>query len=157
MQYAPTNKYINMDNIILISACLLGLHTRYDGKDNLRKELLEEFEDYILIPICPEQLGGLSTPRPPAEIIIGSGEDVLAGKSRICTNEENIDVTAQFIRGAQETLYLIKLLNCKKIILKQRSPSCGYGQIVRKGKTIKGNGITSALLLQYNIEIIAKD
>ena len=129
----------------LCSACLLGICCRYDGKSNLHPKIKELASTEILIPVCPEQLGGLSTPRPPCEI---KGQKVIIkdGKS----------VTDEFKKGAREVLRIAKLLNIKKAILKQRSPSCGCGQIYDGTFTntiIEGFGITAKLLKNNGIKV----
>ena len=140
----------------LISACLVGVNCKYDGKNNLQKlnsEILKKYKQGKLIPVCPEQLGGLKTPRTPAQIQNASGEDVLDGKAKILT-EKGADLTEQFVKGAEEVLKIAKALNIKKVIFKQRSPSCGCGQIYDGTftKTVKeGNGITTALLKRNGI------
>lgn len=132
---------------ILVSACLLGLKCRYDGKEVSNLEVLKIKEKYSLIPVCPEQLGGLSTPRPPAEI-----------KNARVINNKNKDVTEEYKKGAEEALKLAKIFDCKYAILKERSPSCGYGQIYDgtfSGKLIPGKGITAELLIKNGIKVIA--
>jgi len=148
----------------LCSACLLGINCKYDGKNNLDKapkELIEEFKKGNLIPICPEQLGGLPTPRERARIKGGDGNDVLKGKAIVIT-ENKKEVTKGFLKGAYEVLKIAKKLKIKEAILKQRSPSCGFGQIYKavfdkKGnfldKIIRGDGVTTALLKQNRIKL----
>ncbi len=142
----------------IISGCLVGINCKYDGKNNLsdiNPKILKEYKQGKLIPVCPEQLGGLPTPREGAQIHKGSGNDVLNKKAKIITRQ-GIDVTEQFIKGAKETLKIIKSLNIKEVIFKQRSPSCGCGQIYDGTftKTIKkGNGVTTALLKRNGIKI----
>lgn len=133
---------------ILISACLLGVNCRYNATGKMIPELEELISKHLLIPICPEQLGGLSTPRSPAEI---RGESVI--------NKDSVDLTAEFIRGAEETLKLAKIYNCKFAILKERSPSCGSGKIYDGtfSKTIvDGDGFTAKLLKENGIKIIGE-
>ena len=134
---------------ILVSACLLGLKCKYDGNDNKSDELLKVISmGYNLIPVCPEQLGGLPTPRKPAEII-----------NRNVINKDNEDVTENFINGANEVLKLSKLYDVKLAILKERSPSCGFGEIYDgtfNKVLIKGNGICADLLSNNNIKIIGE-
>ncbi len=135
--------------MILVSACLAGIKCKYDGGDNRHEKVVELVRKGLAIPVCPEQLGGLSTPRPPAEIV---GDQVISA--------QKIDLTAIFQRGAEETLQLAKLANCRKAILKQRSPSCGYGQIYDgtfNAAITNGNGITAALLAQNGIEILTEE
>lgn len=128
---------------ILISACLVGLCTRYDSQIKYEPELLEKLESSTWIPICPEQLGGLPTPREAADIIGGDGRDVLAGTARVLT-KSGADLTAEFIHGAEQVLHIARLQNVKKAYLKARSPSCAvHGKI----------GVTAALLQANNINI----
>ncbi len=127
----------------LCSACLLGVKCRYDGKSSLNKKVLDLAAKETLIPVCPEQLGGLPTPRSPSEQRNGK-----------VVTKDGKDVTDNFKRGAEETLRLAKIYGCKEAILKQRSPSCGYGKIYDgtfSGKLIKGNGVTAELLRKNGI------
>lgn len=143
----------------MISACLMGVNCKYNSKNNYTKQLdifLKEGE-YMLI--CPEQLGGLSTPRKPCEIVGGSAGDVLDGKAKVL-NENREDVTSNFIRGANEVLGIANKINAKKAILKSRSPSCGCGEVYNgnfEKKLIKGNGITTELLIRNNIIVLTEE
>ena len=137
---------------VLVSACLLGIACRYDGKSKPNEavlRLLENNSDEIrLIPICPEQLGGLPTPRVPSE---KAGEKVI--------NRVDIDVTVQYQKGAKEALKLAKLYHCESAILKERSPSCGRGEIYDGSFTktlISGDGTTAELLKQNGIRVIGE-
>lgn len=130
---------------ILVSACLLGVHCRYDGNGVLQEEIKQLSKEHHLIPVCPEIFGGLATPRDPAERI---GECVITKKGE--------DVTAQYTKGAEEVLQLCKFYDCHYAILKERSPSCGYGKIYDGafcGTLIEGNGVTAQLLADYGVEI----
>ena len=130
---------------ILVSACLLGVCCRYDGASKPCPQILKLAERHTLIPVCPEQLGGISTPRPPAE---RRGNCVLT--------EQGIDVTQQYQRGAEETLRLYNLLGCEAAILKERSPSCGSGEIYDGSftrTTICGDGVTAERLKQAGIPV----
>lgn len=123
---------------LLVSACLLGAACKYSGGDNYCPQVAALRERCQLIPVCPEQLGGLPTPRPPAEL---QGD-------RVCTKDGR-DVTAQYHRGARETLKLAQFFGCTGAVLKARSPSCGCGQIYDGTFTstvIPGDGVTAALL-----------
>ena len=134
----------------LISACLAGVNCKYDGGNNEDEKILELVKAGKAILVCPEQLGGLPTPRLPAEIVEKDNE-----RKVIAT--DGTDVTSQFIKGAIETLKIAKMMNIKKVILKSRSPSCGYGRIYDGSfsKTLKyGNGFTAELLEENGIEII---
>jgi uncharacterized protein YbbK (DUF523 family) len=106
----------------------------------------------MLAPVCPEQLGGLPTPRPPAQIIGGSGEDVLGGTARVLAPDGR-DLTAAFLRGARETLLLCRCLGITEAILKGDSPSCGVGRIYRGTERVPGNGVTAALLIREGITV----
>ena len=133
---------------ILISACLLGINCRYDGKSNKLDGIEELMSKHTFIPICPEQLGGLKTPRVAAEI-----------KDNKVVNKDLEDVTEEFEKGASEALKFAKLYNCKYAILKERSPSCGNGRIYDGtfSKTlIDGDGVTAKLLKENGLEIIGE-
>ena len=130
---------------LLVSACLLGCPCRYDGASKPCPAVLALAERHELVPVCPEQLGGLATPRPPAERQGG----------RVVTNS-GTDVTAQYRRGAEETLKLCKLLDCQAALLKERSPSCGRGQVYDgtfPGTLTAGDGVTAALLEEHGIPV----
>ena len=133
-----------MENI-LISACLLGVCCRYDGESKPIMQTVALMERYHLIPVCPEQLGGLSTPREPSE----RRADAVVTKS-------GADVTAQFRRGAEQALHLARLYGCKAAVLKERSPSCGSGEIYDgtfSGRLMPGDGVTAALLKENGIAV----
>ncbi len=133
---------------LLISACLLGCACRYDGRSKPHKKAIELAETHDLIPFCPECMGGLMTPRPPAEI---QGERVI--------NAENVDVTVQYRKGAEEALRLCKTLGITRAVLKAKSPSCGKGEVYDGTftKTLtKGNGVTAQLLMEHGIEVLTE-
>jgi uncharacterized protein YbbK (DUF523 family) len=133
---------------ILISGCLLGIHCRYDGTGMLEKGLIQNMQQHHFIPICPEQLGGLQTPRDPAECV---GNKVITKKGE--------DVTNQYMAGAEEALKVASLYNCKVAILKERSPSCGCGKIYDgtfSNHLVEGDGITSQLLKKNGIKVIGE-
>ncbi|HHY71572.1 MAG TPA: DUF523 domain-containing protein [Thermoanaerobacterales bacterium] len=140
----------------LISACLLGLNTRYDGESNPETVFLEMVKTGEAIPFCPEQAGGLPTPRDPSEIIGGDGRDVLKGKARVITDKGQ-DVTEKFLKGAKETCKLAKLLGVDKAILKSKSPSCGCKCVYDgtfSGSLREGMGVTAAYLREHGINVI---
>lgn len=135
-----------MKEKVLVSACLLGVDCKYNGGNNYDEEIFKELEKYELIPVCPEIFGGLPTPRKPSEIV---GDKVI--------NNEGLDVTNSFKRGAEETLELAKKLGVKRAILKAKSPSCGNGKIYDgtfTGTIIDGDGITTKFLKENGIEVI---
>jgi len=143
----------------LVSACLLGIRCSWDGTDKYKNEkVIALLKKEVLIPICPEQLGGLGTPRIRQEIQNGTGEEVLDGKTRV-KNEAGEDVTRQFIRGAKEALRIARQYNIREFIGKSKSPSCGCGLIYDgsfTGKLIKGDGVTVALFKRNGIKVISE-
>ena len=130
---------------ILVSACLLCVNCRYSG-DGKRIDGIERLMECAeLIPVCPEILGGLPTPRPPAERV----------DDRVM-NCEGADVTAAFARGAEETLRLAELFGAKLALLKERSPSCGMGRIYDgsfQGRIVDGSGVTAELLAAHGVSV----
>ncbi|NOR21303.1 MAG: DUF523 domain-containing protein [Candidatus Aminicenantes bacterium] len=143
----------------LISACLLGINCRWDKKHNKNDKALELLNNEILIPVCPEQLGGLNTPRARQEIQEGTGKDVLERKSKVI-NENGEDVTEQFINGAEETLRIANLFQVREFIGKSHSPSCSCEKIYDgtfSGKLIDGYGVTTELLKRNGIKIIREE
>ena len=144
----------------LISACLLGVRCPWGGDDKYKSErAIELAQVEPLIPVCPEQLGGLPTPRVPQEIQGGTGKDVLNGKCKVM-NRNGEDITRQFIRGAEETLRIAQQFKVNVFIAKSRSPSCGCGQIYDgsfSGKLISGDGVTTALLKGNGIRVITEE
>ncbi len=145
---------------ILISSCLLGLNTRYDGKNKLNEKLVELARNKQIVFVCPEQLSGLSTPREPAEIEAGkSSKDVLEGNARVITISGNTQ-TKEFLIGAQKTLDLCKSLDIKVAILKENSPSCASNNVYDgtfKGGKIPGTGVVAELLKQNGITVYNED
>jgi len=136
----------------LVSGCLCGIHCRHDGGTREREEVAVLARRGLAVPVCPEQLGGLPTPRPAAEIACGDGHDVLAGRARVLT-KDGTDVTEQFVRGAREVLRLARQMQAEEVILKSRSPSCGVGTIAQGGGTAAGDGVAAALLIQEGIPV----
>ena len=133
---------------ILVSACLLGVDCKYNGGNNYNEKIMEFLKDKEIIPICPEIMGGLPTPRVPSE----RKEDKVITK-------EGVDVTKNFQKGAEETLKLAKLLGVKKALLKAKSPSCGYQKIYDgtfSDTLIDGNGVTTELLLKEGFTILTE-
>ena len=144
----------------LISACLLGIRCNWSGDDKYKNDRAIELSKVeALIPVCPEQLGGLATPRVPQEIQGGTGEYVLNGEGKI-VNKDGKDVTRAFIIGAEETLKIAKQLNIREFIGKSKSPSCGCGQRYDgsfSGRLLNGAGVTTALLKRNGIRIIPEE
>ena len=133
----------------IVSACLCGINCKYNGRNNLNPAVLKLVKEGKAIPVCPEQLGGLPTPRIPSE-----------RKNGKVINKEGIDVTKNFQDGSNEVLKLCKELNIKTCILKSKSPSCGYGEIYDgnfNGTLTKGNGVLTDMLIDNGIEVISSD
>jgi uncharacterized protein YbbK (DUF523 family) len=126
--------------LYLVSACLVGLCTRYDGNVTTNQSCLRLLKDATWVPVCPEQLGGLSTPREPADIVGGTGGDVLLGKARVVTRG-GTDVSKAFISGAFQVLAIAQSQPVDAVFLKARSPSCG------------SEGVTAALLRQHGFRL----
>ncbi|MBN2538443.1 MAG: DUF523 domain-containing protein [Deltaproteobacteria bacterium] len=142
--------------MIIVSACLLGFKCRYDGESRPDEDLLSSVSKKLFVPVCPEQLGGLPTPRAPSEIIAGDGFDVLDGRSRIIDATDR-DVTDFFLRGANEVMRIVELLEISTAIMKEKSPSCGVCHIKRNDSIIRGSGVTSALLTKSSVRVISSD
>jgi uncharacterized protein YbbK (DUF523 family) len=132
----------------------VGLACRYDGRALPDAPAVDAAAAGGLLPVCPEQLGGLPTPRPPAQIRDGDGDDVLDGRARV-VDETGADVTQAFLRGAEEVAALCERLGIQEVLLKSHSPSCGVGTIYRGQQLIAGNGVTVALLLRRGIRVTA--
>lgn len=133
---------------IIVSACLLGTACRYDGKSKVNTQVTDLLQKHTLIPVCAEIFGGLSTQRPPAEIV---GNRVI--------NSEGRDVTENYVRGANEVLRLARLYDAKIAILKERSPSCGSGRVYDgsfTGTLTDGDGICARLLKENGITVLGE-
>lgn len=130
---------------IAVSACLLGDNCKYNGGNNRNESVLALADNHTLIPICPECFAGLPIPRVPSEI-----------KDGRVYSKDGRDITEEFCDGAQKALYVAEEKNCQLAILKERSPSCGFGKIYDgsfSGKIIDGNGITAQLFYEHGIQI----
>ncbi|MBQ7777963.1 MAG: DUF523 domain-containing protein [Oscillibacter sp.] len=130
---------------ILVSACLLGVRCRYDGASKPNETVLRLRKHHTLIPVCPEQLGGLATPRPPAE-----------RQGAAVRTQSGVDVTEQYRKGAEEALRLCRLYGCEAAVLKERSPSCGSGAVYDgsfSGVLTTGDGVTAELLAAHGIPV----
>jgi uncharacterized protein YbbK (DUF523 family) len=140
--------------MILISACLLGINCAYHGGNKLDESLLASLDPKELVPVCPEQLGGLTTPRERARLVGGDGEAFWRGEARVVTLEGR-DVSEQYRRGGLETLKHARTFGCSRAILKANSPSCSSGRIYDEAATglIAGDGTTAALLKQNGIPV----
>ncbi len=148
-----------MSQTILISACLFGINCRYDGTEKAMPVLLNLLKDYRLISFCPESLGGLPVPRPPAEIQDGDGLEVLSGLVKVM-NIEGQDLTREFVQGAYASLDLANSWKPGLIIIKSKSPSCGKGLIYSgnfRGGLKNGDGVTTALLRQAGFPVFTAE
>ncbi len=137
----------------IVSACLVGINCKYDGKNNYSKKIEDLVYKGEAIPVCPEILGGLSTPRVPCEIIKKSSETKVI-------NADGVDQTSNFIKGAEATLKIALAVGADSAIFQKRSPSCGVYEIydgTHSNVLIKGQGITSKLLKENGLKVITED
>ena len=139
---------------ILISACLVGENCKYNGGNNADAicagELAQLGQIYELIAVCPESMGGLATPREPAEI---------CASGRVVTKFSGCDVTAEFGLGAQICADIARENGCKIAVLKERSPSCGSGEIYDgsfTGRLVSGDGLTAAALKNLGVRVVGE-
>ena len=139
---------------VLVSACLLGRTCRYDGRHNddaaLRRELAARGERAI--PFCPEEAGGLDTPRPPAWIVGADADGVLDGRDKVVT-DSGCDVTREFVEGAEGALAVCRTYGIERAYLKERSPSCGVRQTHVGDRLAAGPGVTARLLARYGVAV----
>jgi len=145
--------------LILVSSCLAGLEVRYNGSHSLDNRIQKLLQENRAITVCPELLGGFLTPREPAEIVGGDGEDVLDGKAKV-VEKSGRDVTELYIKGAYHTLRKAQEVNATIIVIKEYSPSCGSAMIYNgefKAKKVVGNGVTTALLKRNGLRVISEE
>lgn len=143
---------------VLVSACLLGIASRYDGACKTNDSVKEFIaaRGWTAIPVCPEQLGGLPTPRPATQFAFGDGHGVLSGEGRmINTRREN--VSRYFLEGARQALATAELTGSTLAIMKERSPSCGVNRIYRNNSLARGCGVTTALLSNNRISVYSEE
>lgn len=147
-----------MSTPILVSACLLGVPCRYDGATKTYPHLMGYFAARKLtpIPICPEQAGGLPTPRPPCHFENGAGQEVLAGSAKVI-NSHGENKTAAFLQGARKALDTASEKNCRTALMKERSPSCGVQRVYNEKGIMIGEGVTTALLKQHDIAVFSEE
>ncbi len=139
---------------VLVSACLIGCYCRHDGRTNQDRVLERELEREGLraVPFCPEEHGGMGTPRPAAWISATGAAAVLEGRAQVRT-EAGADVTQAFLAGARGALDACRAQGIRRAYLKERSPSCGTRQTHVDGKLVEGPGVTSELLARAGIEV----
>lgn len=145
--------------MLVVSACLAGMKVRYNGTDCLEDVIGEMVRSGKAVTVCPELLGGFQTPRAPAEIQGGTGEDVLDGTARVL-DRSGTDVTDQYVAGAAETLATCRKMGATEIVLKENSPSCGSSMIYNgdfSGEKIPGEGVTTALLKRNGIKVWSEE
>lgn len=145
-------------SVVAVSACLLNIPCQYNGEIASVQLNAEEIRslDEVLVPLCPEQLSGLSTPRKPVEIQGGTGEDALSGNARV-VSEDGEDFTEQFVKGAMIVLEAMNIVGATKMITQRRSPSCSSNGIYDGSfchKLRPGDGVCAALLRSKGIELI---
>ena len=139
--------------MMIISACLCGCDCKYNGKNNKNESCVELLKRGKAVLVCPEQLGGMTTPRVPSEILKNDGKISVISK-------EGKDVSKEFKKGAKEALKIAKLVDAKVAILKNGSPSCGSKNIYDgtfSGNKIEGEGITAKLFVENGIEVFSED
>ncbi|MGF1236277.1 DUF523 domain-containing protein [Streptomyces sp. NPDC004684] len=140
---------------MLVSACLRGVPCRFDGRHKATPESAEAVAGRTVVPFCPEVAGGLPTPRRPAELVGGDGQDVLDGTARV-VDDTGRDVTAEFLAGARRALEAARRTGCTEALLMPRSPSCGRGEVYDgsfTGALTRGDGVTAALLERHGITV----
>ena len=140
---------------ILVSACLLGAHCTYDGRLNNNGRIAALSRNQQSIPICPEEIAGLGTPRPASHLLV-DGPEVLKGQGKVVLDNGD-DVTERFVSAAHKVLELCQQNGVKEAYLKSKSPSCGYGPLKINHEKTEGQGVTAALLLAHGIKVISVD
>lgn len=147
-----------MPTPILVSACLLGLPTRYDGRHKGNERVLQHLRNNQLqpVPVCPEQLAGLPTPRPPCWFGDGDGDSVLDG-SGCLVRADGKEMDAPFIKGAETTLAFARLTGCRTALFKEGSPSCGVRRVYRQQRSVAGRGVATALLLRHGLQVYGEE
>ncbi|MBN2427955.1 MAG: DUF523 domain-containing protein [Deltaproteobacteria bacterium] len=147
-----------MPETVLVSACLVGLCSRYDGQCRADSRILDFFTSrgLVPIPVCPEQYGGLSTPRPRTWFTLGDGRKVLDGCGDLLSDNGE-KMNGAFIRGALETLKTAQMTGCKTALLKERSPSCGVHHVYLEERIVPGCGVTTALLREKGFKVFNEE
>lgn len=140
---------------ILVSACLLGAQCTYDGRLNNNGRISALSRNQQTIPICPEEIAGLGTPRPASHLLV-DGPEILQGKGKVVLDNGD-DVTASFVDAAQKVLELCQANGVQEAYLKSKSPSCGHGPLKINHQASEGSGVTAALLIAHGIKVISVD
>lgn len=140
--------------MLLVSACLAGINCRYSGNSCEDSVIVDLVRQGRAIPVCPEMLGGLGTPRPSCEIVR------VPDKGLRVISRDGRDFTAEFNRGAKRMQALAQAIDCQRAILKSRSPSCGCGLIYDgtfSGRLISGNGLAAELLISHGVNVFTEN
>lgn len=156
---AAVGALVETDPVVLVSACLLGMPTTYDGGHRLAPALVTLAARGLVVPVCPEVAGGLGIPRSSAEIVGGSGDDVLDGCARVLTIDGE-DVTEAFLAGAEAAVAVARRCGATVAILKARSPSCGSCWIydgTHSGRLIRGQGVAAARLRRAGLTVLSEE
>jgi uncharacterized protein YbbK (DUF523 family) len=144
--------------MIIVSACLAGINTRYDGTNCGDTEIMDMVASGKAVPLCPEQLGGLPTPRPAMSFVDGDGNELIKGAGGVSAiGGDGIDYSQNLLNGANEVLRIARMFNIKKAILKDGSPSCGVFKVWVNNRKVEGCGVTTALLKKNAIMIEAME
>jgi uncharacterized protein YbbK (DUF523 family) len=144
--------------MVLVSACLAGLNTRYNGTNSGHPEIIEMVVTGKAIPLCPEQLGGLPTPRPVISFVNGDGNELIKGTTGVMAiGIDGNDYSQNLLRGTNEVLRIVKMFNMKKAIFKEGSPSCGVFKVWVNSEKVEGCGVTTAILKKNGIIIEAME
>ena len=138
----------------IVSACLAGVACRFDGRYCREESVVSLVREGRALPVCPEQLGGLPTPRPPAEFRGGDGREVLAGGAEVA-DQAGLTVTGHYLRGAIESARLAKTFGATGAILRDRSPSCGLRRVYVDGRLRGGRGVAAALLESEGLKLVS--
>jgi len=141
---------------VLVSACLVGFHCRFDGRDRTSTGVLRALAGTQWIPVCPEVNAGMKTPRLPLSFFGGSGSDVLTGEARII-REDGKDMTRPLVESSRILLDFVEKWGVKTAILKDKSPSCGVRQVYFGEKLGRGVGVFTALLKDYGVRVLHED
>lgn len=140
----------------IVSACLAGISSRYDGTNLEDEDIVRLLLSGEAIPLCPEQLGGLPTPRVRIYFKNGDGKDIVAGLNDVrAIGSDGLDYTENLVRGAREVLKIAKLINAKGVIFKDSSPSCGVRHVWVESERVKGWGVTTAILKRNGINVMS--
>ena len=139
-------------DVVVVSACLLGEKVRYDGEDKLDPRVLARVAGRTPLPVCPEMLAGLGTPRPAIHFAEGDGDALLDGRGA-AVDEHGRDAGPALVRGAERAAELVALAGARQAILKARSPSCGLVQIHTGGGLAPGRGCFAARLVRAGVDV----